>query len=198
MDHCHVCCCVGQQTTSGSTENWLIVGQEGEGNQLIEQGQEEEHGGELFDEQEEELENLPGTDEPHDVPEGLQGVQQTDQQQQHGHGGHRWCPDPNELAAAQGLVGHHHHSVNRTAELPDLRGRLNAAALERERQIDEEVAHEVEADIIGLRRQREAQRLVSDGDGGTLLMRNRRAEEGLNATDGNRFNAFLRRQLDKP
>jgi len=64
----------------------LIVGQEGEENQLIEQGQEEVHGGELFDEQEEELENLPGTDEPHDMPEGLQGVQQTDQQQQHGHG----------------------------------------------------------------------------------------------------------------
>jgi len=50
-------------------------------------------------------------------------------------------------------------------------------------------------EIIGMRRQCEAQRLVSDGDGGTLLLRNRRAEEGLNAADGNRFNAFLRRQL---
>jgi len=63
--------------------------------------------------------------------------------------------------------------------------------LDREWQINEEVADKVEAQIIGMQQQQEAQRLVSNGDGGTLLLCNRCAEEGLNATDGNQFNAFL-------
>jgi len=57
MDHCHLCCCIAQQATTGTTENWLIVGQEVEGNQLIAQGPDKEHHKEeLSDEQEEELE----------------------------------------------------------------------------------------------------------------------------------------------
>jgi len=197
MDCRHVHCHVAQQATTGNTENWLIVGQEVEGNQLIAQGPDKEHHEEeLFDEQEEELEDLPEPEEPHEEPEGLPGVQQADQQQQHEHGGRHWR-HADELAAAQGLVAHHRRSGNRTVELPDLRGRLSGSALEREWQINEEVAHEVEAQIIGMRQQCEAQRLVSNGDGRTLLLRNRCAEEGLNAADGNRFNAFLHPQLDQ-
>jgi len=175
----------------------LIVGQESEGNQLIAEGPDEEHcEEELSDEQEEGLKNLPELEEPHKELEGLPGVQQADQQQQHEHSGRHWW-HADELAAAQGLVAHHRHSGNRTMELPALCGWLSGTALEREWQINEEVAHEVEAQIIGMRQQCEAQRLVSNGDGRTLLLRNRCAEEGLNAADGNRFNAFLHPQLDQ-
>ena len=47
-----------------------------------------------------------------------------------------------------------------------------------------------------MQQEHEAQRLVSDGDGGTLRVRSRRADEGLNAADGSRFHDFLCRQLD--
>jgi len=73
-----------------------------------------------------------------------------DQQQQNGQCGHCWCPDADELAAAQGLVVHHHHSANHTAKLPDLCGWLSATALAREEQIDKEIACKVEAEIMGI------------------------------------------------
>jgi len=38
---------------------------------------------------------------------------------------------------------------------------------------------------------------VSDGDAGALLVHNRCAEEGLNATDGNKFNTFFATSLTK-
>jgi len=150
MDHCCVRRHIAQQATTGNSKNQLIVGQEVEGNQLIAQDPDEEHHEEeLSDEQEEELENLPGPEEPHDEPEGLPGVQQADQQQQHEHGGRHWR-HADELAAAQGLVAHHHHSGNRTMELPDLHGQLSGTALEREWQINEEVTRKVEVEIIGM------------------------------------------------
>jgi len=141
---------VAQQATTGNTENRLIVGQEVAGNQLIAQGPDEEHHKEeLSNEQEEELKNLPEPEEPHEEPEGLPGVQQADQQQQHEHGGRHW-QHADELAAAQDLVVHHCRYGNRSVELPYLHGWLSGTALEREWQINKEVKNKVEAEIIGM------------------------------------------------
>jgi len=76
---------------------------------------------------------------------------------------------------------HHHYSADCTAELPDLHGQLSAAVLPREWQIDKGVICKVGAETIGIQQQCKAQHLVSSGDGGTLLVCNRHAEEGLNA-----------------
>jgi len=125
-----------QQATQKT--GWLLGKRQGEGNQLITWGpDEEQHKEELSNEQEEELKNLPEPEEPHKELEGLPGVQQADQQQQHEHGGHHWW-HADELAAAQGLVAHHCHSGNHSMELPDLHGQLSGTALEREWQINEE------------------------------------------------------------
>jgi len=99
---------------------------------LIAEGPDEEHcEEELSDEQEEGLKNLPELEEPHKELEGLPGVQQADQQQQHEHGGSHWR-HADELTVAQGLVVHHCSSGNCSIELPDLCGQLSGTALERE------------------------------------------------------------------
>jgi len=184
LDQRHVRCRVGPgQQAAAATENRLIVDDK-----------------EASEEQEEEVEEVQEPAEPEqpaEQPEAQAEQPEGRAERQLAGRGHVWDPDANYIAAAQGLVAHRQRHVgNRAAELPDWHGRLSARALERERQVDEEVRREVAEDILRMQQEHEAQRLVSDGDGGTLRVRSRRADEGLNAADGSRFHDFLRRQLN--
>jgi len=62
-------------------------------------------------------------------------------------------------------------------------------------QIEAELADDLNEDILWLHNQQAAACRRSDGDGGTLQVRIRQPNEGVNAADGNVYIAELRHRI---